>query len=172
MSRRKVIVIAAALSSVALAVSGLIAAQSGKAPKLTADDYVEIQQLYSDYAYALDQNDGERLASTFVEDGSFTGVARPGDPPRTPTKGKEALSKMRGSGSRHYLTDLHITRTPEGARASCAFLQFSTKTMPPVLTLNAIYDDTLVKTSQGWKFKDRHAWRDDEEMSPFKPGPR
>lgn len=67
MSRRSVIL--TVVCSTALAVSGLIAAQSGKTPKLTADDYVEIQQLYANYAYALDQGEGERFVATFVEDG-------------------------------------------------------------------------------------------------------
>jgi len=171
MSRRQLII--AATLCAALAVSGLIAADSKKAPKLTADDYVEIQQLYSDYAYALDQNQGESFAGTFVDDGEFTGARRPGQPPRAPTKGKEALITMGkgggGGASRHFITNLRITRTPEGAKASCYFLQFSVKTTPAVLTLNALYDDTLVKTPQGWKFKVRHVYREDDDTSPFRP---
>ena len=31
------------------------------APKLTADDYIEIQQLYANYAYALDKGESERF---------------------------------------------------------------------------------------------------------------
>jgi hypothetical protein len=51
---------------------------SDAAPKLTADDYIEIQQLYANYAHALDQGEGERFASTFVLDGEFTGGRGPG----------------------------------------------------------------------------------------------
>jgi hypothetical protein len=54
------------------------AADAGAAPKLTADDYVEIQQLYANYAHALDKGEGERFASTFVLDGEFTGGRGPG----------------------------------------------------------------------------------------------
>jgi hypothetical protein len=31
---------------------------------------------------------------------------------------------------------------------------------------------TLVKTSQGWRFKKRISWRDDDDISPFRPQSR
>jgi hypothetical protein len=33
-------------------------------------------------------------------------------------------------------------------------------------------DDTLVKTAEGWKFKKRVVWRDDDDASPFRPKQR
>ena len=42
----------------ALTALGPVAA--AEALKLTADDYIEIQQLYANYAQALDSGDGER----------------------------------------------------------------------------------------------------------------
>jgi hypothetical protein len=36
----------------------------------------------------------------------------------------------------------------------------------------AICDDTLVKAGDGWRFKKRVVWRDDDDISPFKPRPR
>jgi hypothetical protein len=148
--------------------SGLIAAQSGKTPKLTADDYVEIQQLYADYTYALDQGDGERLANDFVEGGEFTGVHAPG---RKPTHGREELIAMgnRGAGTRTYPTNLLITRTAEGAKASCYFVQYNVKDDPPTMGKTAIYEDTLVKTAQGWKFRKRISWSTSDELSPYWP---
>jgi hypothetical protein len=35
----------------------------------------------------------------------------------------------------------------------------------------AVYNDTLVKTKEGWKFKKRVVWRDDDDITPFKPKP-
>lgn len=172
MSRGQVFV--TAVLSAALAVTGLIAAQSAKTPKLTVDDYMEIQKLYADYSYALDQGEGERFAATFTEDGEFTGVKPPLPKIRKPLAGREALNNLAshgGPGSRHFLANLLITRTPEGAKASAYFLQFSTKTTPATLTTVGIYDDTLVKTPQGWKFKKRDVWRDVDELSPFKAQP-
>src|SRR6266566_5217137 len=97
------------------------AAETGAAQKLTADDYIEIQQLYASYAHALDRGEGERFASTFVLDGEFTGGRGPG-------RGGEVLSPIKG--------------------------------IPATIVETAIYDDTLVKTPQGWRFKKRVVWRD------------
>jgi hypothetical protein len=147
--------------------------------KFTADDYVAIQQLYSNYALAMDMSEGERLAALFVEDGEFT----PGRPagrandPRRPLKGREALTKAgqvairQGLYFRHFTTNLVITPTAEGAAGSCYLLRFDTKTAPATLTESAIYQDALVKTPQGWKFKKRVVWRDDDDITPFKPKP-
>jgi hypothetical protein len=44
-------------------------AQQGK--KFTADDYLEIQQLYARYNMAIDSGDAEGYAATFVKDGVF-----------------------------------------------------------------------------------------------------
>jgi hypothetical protein len=35
----------------------------------------------------------------------------------------------------------------------------------------AIYEDILVRTSAGWKFKRRVVWRDDDDLTPFKRRP-
>ena len=95
------------------------AAETGDAPKLTADDYIEIQQLYANYAHALDKGEGERFAATFVLDGDFTGGRGPGrgSEVRNPITGKDALLAMGSRGGlRHFNANLVITPTPEGAK--------------------------------------------------------
>jgi 3-phenylpropionate/cinnamic acid dioxygenase small subunit len=155
----------------AFAVGSVIVAQAQSTPKLSADDYIEIQQLYANYAHGLDEGKADLFTGAFLDDGEFTGQHMPGQPARPPTKGKDALARMggRGGGNRHFVSNLSITRTPEGANASAYFIQFNTKTNPASLVLLAVYEDTLVKTPQGWKFKSRKVWRDDDENSPFKP---
>ena len=76
------------------------AAETGAAQKLTADDYIEIQQLYAAYAHALDKGEGERFASTFVLDGEFTGGRGPGrgGEARNPIKGKDAFEAVTANG--------------------------------------------------------------------------
>lgn len=142
--------------------------------RVSTDDYIEILQLYNRYCHALDMGSGEAFASTFTEDGEFTG-GRPaghanGD--RTPRKGREALTQMgsRG-GTRHFTANLVVTRTPEGAKGSCYLLLYSARTTPDSWVEISIYDDTLVKTPQGWKFEKRVVWRDDDDITPFKPKP-
>jgi hypothetical protein len=166
--------LAAVLLAAVTTLRPVAAAETGAAPKLTADDYIEIQQLYANYAQALDRGEGERFASTFVLDGEFTGGRGPGrgGEARNPIKGKDALLQMgsRG-GSRHFNANLVITPTPEGAKGSVYLLLFNARNIPATIVETAIYDDTLVKTPQGWRFKKRVVWRDDDDITPFKPKP-
>jgi hypothetical protein len=174
MLRRTLISVGAMLAALT-ALRPAAAADAGTvAPKLTADDYIEIQQLYSSYAHALDKGEGERFASTFVLDGEFTGGRGPGrgSEVRNPIKGRDALLKMGSrSGLRHFNANLVITPTPEGAKGSVYLLLFSARSIPAAIVETAIYDDTLVKTPQGWRFKKRVVWRDDDDITPFKPKP-
>jgi hypothetical protein len=166
--------LAGVLLAAVTALRPIAAAETGAAPKLTADDYIEIQQLYANYAQALDRGEGERFASTFVLDGEFTGGRGPGrgGEVRNPIKGKDALLQMgsRG-GSRHFNANLVITPTAEGAKGSVYLLLFNARNIPATIVETAIYDDTLLKTPQGWKFKKRVVWRDDDDITPFKPKP-
>ena len=93
---RRTLFPAGVLLAAVTALSPAAAAEAGAAPKLTADDYIEIQQLYANYAQALDRGEGERFASTFVLDGEFTGGRGPGrgGEARNPIKGKDALLQM------------------------------------------------------------------------------
>jgi SnoaL-like protein len=172
MARWKAVVVLSL--SIAAATVSWVYAQQKAAPKLTADDYIAIQQLYANYSHALDKGEAERFAATFVDDGEFTGGRPAGraNETRTPLKGREGLANMgsRGGG-RHFTANLVITPTPGGAKGSCYLLLFNARNVPATITETAIYDDTLVKTPQGWKFKKRVVWRDDDDISPFKPKP-
>ena len=66
MYRKMLVLIVAAMVSGAAWVS----AQSG-GKQLSAQDFVEIQQLYTKYNWALDSGDAEGYASTFTPDGVF-----------------------------------------------------------------------------------------------------
>jgi 3-phenylpropionate/cinnamic acid dioxygenase small subunit len=175
MSRRDLLGLVALALVAAAGLLPTTEVSAGKATStLTADDYIQIQQLYANYAQALDNGEGERFAATFVDDGEFTGGrgAGHGSEVRTPTKGKQALAKMgSGSGTRHFTANLVITPTPEGAKGSCYLLLFNVRSTPATIIETAIYDDTLVKTAHGWKFKKRVVWRDDDDITPFKPKP-
>src|SRR5712692_7784312 len=119
----------AALTALRLAAD----AEAGAAPNLTADDYIEIQQLYASYAHALDKGEGERFASTFVVEGEFTGGRGPGrgSEARNPIKGKDALLTMGSRGGlRHFNANLVITPTPEGAKGSVYLLLFNARNIP------------------------------------------
>lgn len=161
----------------AMVAAFLLAAPATAQPaltKLTVEDYIAIQQLYATYAHALDKGEGDRFAATFTVDGEFTGGRGPGHAAeqRRPREGTEALTAMGArSGTRHFTANLVITPIAGGAKGSCYLLLYNARTTPPSFVETAIYDDTLVKTPQGWKFKKRVVWRDDDDITPFKPKP-
>jgi hypothetical protein len=142
--------------------------------KVSTEDYVEIQQLYAHYCHALDTGNPEAVARCWTKDGEMTRGYGPGQATadRTPTKGYSmgyAMGGVGGGGTRHMCTNLVITKTPEGAKGSVYLLLYASTTTPPSFVEVAIMDDTLVKSSEGWKFKKRVVWRDDDDISPFRP---
>jgi len=144
MTRTNVMVFALALAGAALSY--------GQARKLTADDYIEIQQLYAQYNMAIDSGNAEAYAGTFVPDGVFNTF-----------NGHDALvgfihrwtESMKGGNMRHWNTNLAITGSPEGANGAVYLLLVDVSARPPVITAAAKYEDQLVKTPQGWRFKKR-----------------
>ncbi len=137
------------------------AAYAQKAPTLTPEDYAEIYQLYSAYTRATDMGgagDGSDYAACFTPDAEFEQSGRI-------NKGHDALKKMikvfhagiqkNGWSSRHTYTSLSVTPSPEGARGSVYALIFNVTARPPFVDHSGVYEDTLVKTAQGWRFKKR-----------------
>ena len=117
---------------------------------LTTQDYIDIQQLYARYNQTLDRRDAEGWAGTFTADGTFNDLT-----------GHDALvgfvKERQGDGARrrHWNSNLLITGTPKGASASVYLLLFDTGVKQSVVATSGRYEDTLVKTSQGWRFKKR-----------------
>ena len=168
--------IASALLLLAGAAGAIGYAQQKPTSVLTPQDYMEIQQLYALYAKAADLADGRAYAGTFTPDGEFVSGRAPqggqGDWTRTTSKGTESLTRTGSTGGlRHNFINIHVTRTAEGADATCYLLMYTARTTPASLTTTATYADTLVKTADGWRFKKRVMWRDDDPLSPFKPPP-
>jgi hypothetical protein len=121
--------------------------------ELTAQDYTEIQQLYARYNFAIDAVDADAFTSVFTPDGAFGNYV-----------GHDALANfIRTNVTRdvavnhrkHWNSNLLITGTPEGAKGAVYLLAINAGVRPPVILAAFHYDDTLVKTSQGWRFKKR-----------------
>jgi actinorhodin biosynthesis protein ActVIA len=142
--------------ALAIAVSSLVVGSLScvfaQTHKLSADDYIEIQQLYARYNNAIDTGDAEAYAATFTPDGSFNNF-----------KGHDALvgfihnwhDKMGGANRRHWNTNLLITPTAEGAHGTVYLMLLDVSTRPPTIGTAAKYDDELVKTKDGWLFTKR-----------------
>lgn len=132
-----------------LAVPRLFAAKTA----LTTQDYLDIQQLYARYAMTIDAGDAEGWANTFTPDGVFNNSSR----------GHDALvqfvhdwrDKRNGAERRHWNANLVITPADGGASGSVYLMLLDIGVRPPVPNMSAVYEDSLVKTPQGWRFKTR-----------------
>lgn len=119
---------------------------------LTALDYAEIQQLYAKYNYAIDSGDGEAYAATFIPEGEFNTF-----------KGHEALKgfiknyteNMNGAMRRHWNTNLLIEGDGKTAQAKVYLMLMELNTTPPSIGITAVYNDSLIKTADGWRFSKR-----------------
>ena len=137
-------------ASLIAAAGGVLIAQPA-ATTLTAQDFVDIQQLYAKYNWALDSGDSEGYASTFTADGAFNNNV-----------GHDAIVKFAdtfhaglGAHVRHWNTNLMITPAPDGATGQVYLVLVDFATKPPTIATSASYSDQLVKTPQGWRFKKR-----------------
>ena len=139
-------------------------AQQAGAGALTAQDFVDIQQLYARYNWALDSGDSEGYASTFTPDGVFNNNV-----------GHDAIVKFAntfhaglGAHVRHWNTNLMILPTPEGASGQVYLVLVDFANKPATIATSATYSDELVKTAQGWRFKKR-ATKGDVAPPPADP---
>jgi hypothetical protein len=119
---------------------------------LSTQDYIEIEQLYATYNHAIDSGDAEAWAATFTADGTFQRFT-----------GKDQLvgfiqqwkEKMNGANRRHWNTNLRILPSSDGATASVFLMLLDVGTKPVSIVSTGMYNDTLVKTAAGWRFKTR-----------------
>lgn len=126
---------------------------------LTALDYIEIKQLASRYAYAVDSgaDSGNVYASLFAADGAFA------DRMGRETKGREALAALARRNTRgpqsafHFIVNHVIEPTSEGAvgKEYLVQLRIGEGEKPNDIFGGGHYEDIYVKTSDGWRFKRR-----------------
>ena len=130
---------------------------SGKSG-LSPQDYLEISQLYGLYARDVDPGSPRNAAWLFTDDGEFN--AGPG----YDFRGKDQLTSFyeqvrqnQRNGTRHYNTTYAIIKTREGATSSGYMLWLGRPgpTDPWTVTGSGVYEDYLVKTNEGWRFKTR-----------------
>jgi hypothetical protein len=153
-----------ALVAIALVAAGAPLAAQKSTGKLTADDLVEIQQLYARYNWTLDAGDAEGYASTFIPDGVFNNNV-----------GHDAIVKFAntfhaglGAHVHHWNTNLMILPTPDGASGQVYLVLVDFANKPATIATSASYTDELVKTPQGWRFKKR-ATKGDVAPPPADP---
>jgi actinorhodin biosynthesis protein ActVIA len=122
---------------------------SAAAGTLTPQDHAAIQQLYAQYYLTIDAGDSEPWANTFTPDGVFNN-----------TRGHDALVEfIRRGGTdrplRHLHSNLKLVPTAEGADGHVYVVQIDITAKPISVATYSRYDDKLVKTPDGWRFKSR-----------------
>src|SRR5215467_3408266 len=137
-----------------LAVIGMTTVHAQQSPaKLTTQDYNDIQQLYARYNLAIDTGNGEAWAATFTPDGVFNNT----------NKGHDALvqfikdwrEKRDGANRRHLNSNMVLTPTSDGAKGAIYLLLLNVGVRPATIATTGIYEDVLLRTPQGWRFKSR-----------------
>ena len=158
--------------TLAVMMQGSLRAQQPASPaapiSLTALDYFEIGQLVARYARAIDtcSNNGYDYADLFTADGVFIPMIN--GKPGSPIQGRERLAEVSGGGSRgckkvgwieqgvlHIYTNHVITATADGATGTVDMLMIGLGGDPNKIEHDGYYEDSYVRTPQGWRFKQR-----------------
>jgi len=177
-SARALLLAAAAIALLFGFHTGKAAAQSArsnavaesKRPSLSAQDHVEILNLYARYNRALDMGDGPGRVATFTPDGTFSTLLGNHKP-----EGMDIVSKRtteRGnSGARHIVVNIELTPTAQGVDGFAYLLLVTDNPNSEgvIRGRHSFYIDKLVKTPDGWRFKSRETWGDSEPDSPYAP---
>lgn len=170
----KKIATAAACLMATMSISSTAEAQS--VYPLTPQDYIDIESLVNGYPAKIDgcTNSGYDYADQYVPDATFGVSSEWGDEGKTWYRGREALAEAAGGGKggckprppggpqhHHISTSQVTTATATGARGRSTLLLLGSGTAenPPKIEWQGGYEDTYVKTPQGWRFKSRvHVW--------------
>ena len=170
-SRKTVVAISAGIG-LCLQLAAQAQESRPKAPSapmaLTALDYIQIQQLVAKYAEYIDtcSNNGYDYADLFAPDGFFAPFQN-GQIGRK-SQGREALAKASGGGPdgctgagwirqgvKHIYVNHIINPTPEGASGQVNMLMIGLGGDKNKIEHDGHYEDTYVKTPQGWRFQSR-----------------
>jgi len=121
------------------------------------EDLVEIQQLYATYNHLIDAGRGAEWAALFVDVGTLDtgmGFAVEGTEQARTEFGDSVPAMM--PGSRHVVSNLQISVDGDSA-AAAAYLQLWGAGDEGVakLLVSGVYEDTLRRTDQGWRFVER-----------------
>ena len=140
---------------------------------MTASDYIEIQQLVARYPFGLDtgQRKGQMWVDLFTKDGMFGNA-----------QGQEALMKIawqhrpgQGPGySRNFPQSVVITPAAEGATGKMLTYVIDVgegQVKPSTILNGAHYEDSYVRTPQGWRIKHRtvYAKKSGTDVGPGLP---
>jgi hypothetical protein len=127
---------------------------------LTTQDYLDIQKLYARYAMAADRQDGKSWSETFTPDGEFYAPFTIKENNNT-LKGRDQIAAfLKGPARerpaiRHFYSNITINPAPTGATGNAYMILTNLESNPPSISGGGFYEDVIVKTGDGWRFKKR-----------------
>lgn len=144
-------------------------------------DRMQIDELHSRYMFALDWLDAETVASTFCEDGVLDwagGVIEGREVIHAAIiemqeffgKSEKADAPLRPSRLRHFVTNQVVDIQGDTARTRAFWFEMDNDNRHRRPTVGAYghYEDELVRTAEGWRFKLRVIFNEamDERKAP------
>lgn len=140
----------------------------------TQEEKDAIRELLARYCFLLDGYHLREFAALFTADGEW--ISRNGT-----AKGPEAIERLLrdlvpepapGRGRKHLTTNIIIDLSGDGATVVSNFLVVRDSEAGPVISVAGTYDDVVVRTLEGWKFKSRRLSHDiaGESGLNVKPG--
>jgi 3-phenylpropionate/cinnamic acid dioxygenase small subunit len=126
------------------------------------EDKDAIRELLARYCFLLDGYKLKEFAALFTADGEW--ISRNGT-----AAGPEAIERLLrgvvpepapGKRRKHLTTNILIELTSDSATVASNFLVVRNSASGPVIAVAGTYDDTVVRTAEGWKFKSRRLSHD------------
>jgi len=126
------------------------------------EDKDAIRELLARYCFLLDGYKLKEFAALFTADGEW--ISRNGN-----AKGPEAIERLLrglvpepapGKRRKHLTTNILIELTGDSATVVSNFLVVRDSEAGPVIAVAGTYDDAVVRTAEGWKFKSRRLSHD------------
>jgi 3-phenylpropionate/cinnamic acid dioxygenase small subunit len=138
------------------------------------EDKDAIRELLARYCFLLDGYKLKEFAALFAADGAW--ISRNGN-----AEGPEAIERLLrglvpepapGERRKHLTTNIIIDLAGDSATVVSNFLVVRDSETGPDISVAGTYDDTVVRTTEGWKFKSRQLSHDiaGESGLNMKPG--
>ena len=138
--------------------------RSGSHVLLAPEDYIEIQQMYSMYSRDVDPGAVRDASWMFADDAvAMISGRKPLTTPEEIQDFYQGVKDRDAGGDRHFNTSYVIVGMPDGtARGSSYMLGLVRRQEGGPIEVETFgkYEDKLVKTSEGWRIKER-VWRSD-----------
>jgi hypothetical protein len=137
------------------------------------EDKDSIRELLAHYCFLLDGFRLGEFASLFTADGEW--ISRNGQ--ATGPEGIEHLLRglvpepAPGRRRKHFTANIVIELAGDSAKVVSNFLVVRDSETGPAIAVAGTYDDTVVRTSDGWKFKSRRLSHDITGESGLNAGP-